>query len=259
MKTEHIIRKKIGKAIGDYNLINDKDRILVGISGGKDSWTLWHFLNILQRKAPVNYELIPFTLFTESTLEHKSEFEEVIEKRFNCRLESKYIPLNKIFEEKNQKDKIPCSLCSRLRRGYIYKAAEELGVNKIALGHHLDDFVETVLLNMFHNGILKGMGVKYMTDKKDFVVIRPMIYLKEKIIKNFIRTADYPLLDFCPIDKTKFKTRNRDEIKKLLKDLEKENKRIKYNILNSLTNVKKTHLLDKDLIDFTQIELEKVE
>ena len=237
------LASKTGKAIGDFKLINEGDKILVGLSGGKDSWTLLHVLYHLKKKAPVNFELHPVTINPGFT-------------GFNTKLISdyleKYLPdLNYITENTNISEvmdkyitpgKSICSFCSRLRRGVLYRIAIENNFNKIALGHHADDFIETLLLNQFFNGRTKAMTPLLHADDGKNTVIRPLCYVKEETIINFIKTTDFPITESrCPAKESNL---NRIKIKKLLSELSQEFTGIKSSILRSISNLDTRHLMD---------------
>ena len=171
------IKKLTGKAIGDYNLIEEGDRIAVGVSGGKDSYTLLHILDALRRRAPIQYELVAVNVDSgfpgfrkEVVAKHLAEH------GFEHRMES--TNCYGIIEEKRRPGTSYCSFCARLRRGVLYSLADELGCNKIALGHHLDDFIETLLLNQFYIGTLAAMSPRLLADNQRHTVIRPLVYVE---------------------------------------------------------------------------------
>lgn len=243
------IRKKTGRAIGDFNLIGEGDRILIGVSGGKDSYTLLHLLDSLRRRAPVNYQLVAvnvdsgFPGFRKEVLEaHLKEcgFEYYM-KSTNC---------YEIIETKRRPGSSYCSFCARLRRGVLYGMADELGCNKIALGHHLDDFIETLLLNQFYVGTLGAMSPKLTADNGRHVVIRPLVYVEEPEIIAFTRQNGFPVICCaCPVCGQVDQQRQR--MKRLIRELAKDNPHLKKSLLGALGNVRPRQLLDKVLYDFS--------
>ncbi|HKI50986.1 MAG TPA: tRNA 2-thiocytidine(32) synthetase TtcA [Geothermobacteraceae bacterium] len=245
------IRKKTGRAIGDFNLIEEGDRILIGVSGGKDSYTLLHILDALRRRAPVNYELIAvnvdsgFPGFRKEVLEtHLREC------GFDYRMKS--TECYEIIETKRRPGSSYCSFCARLRRGVLYGMADELGCNKIALGHHLDDFIETLLLNQFYVGTLGAMSPKLAADNGRHVVIRPLVYVEEQEIIQFTRQNEFPVICCaCPVCGQVDQKRQR--MKQLIRELAKENPHLKKSMLGALGNVHPRQLMDKNLCDFGMI------
>jgi tRNA 2-thiocytidine biosynthesis protein TtcA len=238
------LRNKIGRAIHDYQLIGNGDHILVCLSGGKDSFTLLTMLQELQTRAPIRFDLTAFHLhqcqpgYPEGVMETylaKEKMRYVIHKEDTCGIVNVKIP----------KGQVTCSLCSRLRRGIIYAQAKKLGCNKIALGHHRDDSIETLLLNLFYTGQLKAMPAKYTTDNGKFQVLRPMIYVDEESIITFAELKNYPIIscNLCSSQQTQ-----RKQMKKLLKELEKSIPDVRQVILAAMGNIRPTHLLDLKLL-----------
>jgi len=242
------IRKQTGKAIGDFNLIEEGDRILVGVSGGKDSYTLLHILESLRRKAPIKYELVAVNVdagypgFRKGVIEaHLREHD------FTYRMES--TDCYRIIEEKRRPGSSYCSFCARLRRGVLYTLADELSCNKIALGHHLDDFIETLLLNQFYVGTLAAMSPKLLADNGRHTVIRPFVYVEEQDIITFCRASNFPVVCCaCPVCGVVDQKRKR--MKALIRDLARENPQLKRSLIGALGNVHPRHLLDKTLKAF---------
>ncbi|PLX81512.1 MAG: tRNA 2-thiocytidine(32) synthetase TtcA [Desulfuromonas sp.] len=247
----HQIRRNVGRAIGDFKLIEEGDRILVGVSGGKDSYTLLHILDHLRRKAPVKYELVAANVDSGFPGFRKQVIEDhLLEHGFEYRMES--TNCYEIIETKRRPGSSYCSFCARLRRGVLYSLADELGCNKIALGHHLDDFIETLLLNQFYVGTLKAMSPKLAADNGRHTVIRPLVYVEEGDIIRFSRQHQMPVICCaCPVCGEVDQKRQR--MKQLIRELSQENRHIKRSMLGALGNVHPRHLLDKELVDFNRI------
>lgn len=239
------IKNAVGRAIADFNLIEEGDRIAVGVSGGKDSYTLLHILEELRRRAPVRYEVMAFTIDsgypgfrTDIIAEHLAEH------RFAHHLEK--TDHYGIIKEKRRAGSSYCSICARLKRGALYGLAKEHGCNKLALGHHMDDFIETLLLNQFFVGSLKAMAPRMLADNGETTVIRPLVYVAEEEIIPFSRQNRFPVVCCCcPVCGASDQQRKR--MKALLKELEKENPFVKRSLLKALANVQPRHLLDRDL------------
>lgn len=252
-KLEVKLRHYIGKAINDFNMIETGDRVMVCVSGGKDSYTMVKLLNILRKKSR-KFELHAFTLDQK-----QPGFDDVGLRAF---MEREGIPYT-VFEEDTFSivtDKIPenktyCGLCSRLRRGIIYKWAKNNGYNKIALGHHRDDMIETLLMSIFFNGEIKSMPPKLLTDDKELIVIRPMAYCQEKDIQKYADAEQFPIIpcNLCGSQENLMRQR----IKKLVQDLALENPKIPSNMLHALQAVKPSQLMDKSLWDFKGLKAER--
>jgi tRNA 2-thiocytidine biosynthesis protein TtcA len=239
------IKKQVGKAIGDFNLIEAGDRIAIGVSGGKDSYTLLHILEALRRRAPISYELVAVNVDSGFPGYRK----EVIEEHLRTQaFEYRMVPTDcyQIIEEKRRPGSSYCSFCARLRRGVLYTQAEELGCNKIALGHHLDDFIETALLNQFYVGTLAAMSPSMLADNGKHTVIRPLVYVEESDIIKFSRLSEYPIICCaCPVCGVIDQKRQR--MKRLIKELAKEIPHIRRSMIGALGNVHPRHLLDPQL------------
>jgi tRNA 2-thiocytidine biosynthesis protein TtcA len=241
----HRIKKQTGKAIGDFNLIETGDRIAIGVSGGKDSYTLLHILEALRKKAPVDYELVAVNVDSGFPGYRKEVIAQHLEEHG---FEHRMVPTDcyQIIEEKRRPGSSYCSFCARLRRGVLYTQAEELGCNKIALGHHLDDFIETSLLNQFYVGTLAAMSPKMLADNGKHTVIRPLVYVEESDIIKFSRLSSYPIICCaCPVCGVVDQKRQR--MKRLVKELAKEIPQIRRSMIGSLGNVHPRHLLDLQL------------
>jgi tRNA 2-thiocytidine biosynthesis protein TtcA len=242
----------VGKAIGDFNMIEDGDTVMVCMSGGKDSYTLLEILRALQKRAPIKFRLIAMNLdqkqpgFPDHIL---PDYFKSIGVEYHIETQDTY----SIVKEKIPEGKTTCSLCSRLRRGIIYKVAGELGANKIALGHHRDDMIETLFLNMFFGGKLKAMPPKLVTDKGDHVVIRPLAYCAEKDIASFARTMEFPIIP-CNLCGSQ-ENLQRQNIKEMLTAWEREYPGRSQTIFTAMQNVRPSHLMDSSLFDFKSINI----
>ncbi len=237
------IKRLTGRAIGDFNLIEDGDHIAVAVSGGKDSWALLHILDALRRRAPITYRLTAINInagfpgyCADIIAEHLRE------NGFECRMVA--TECAGIIREKLRPGTSVCAFCARLRRGVLYTEAQSAGCNKIALGHHLDDFIETLLLNQFFVGTLAAMSASMLADNGIHTVIRPLVYVEEKDIAAFAAENNFPVVSCaCPPDvRTDV---NRRRMKELLAQLQQEIPDIKHSLLASLGNVQPRHLLDK--------------
>lgn len=242
------IKKQTGQAVGDFNLIEAGDRIAVGVSGGKDSYSLLHILESLRRRSPVKYELVAVNVDSGFPGYRKAVVEEHLQENgFSYRMEP--TDCYQIIEAKRRPGSSYCSFCARLRRGVLYTVAEELGCNKIALGHHLDDFIETLLLNQFYVGTLAAMSPKLLADNGRQTVIRPFVYVEERDIIEFTRRNEFPVICCaCPVCGVVDQKRKR--MKRLIAELAKENPHLKRSMLGALGNVHPRHLLDKNLKEF---------
>lgn len=248
------IKKQIGKAIGDFGLIEEGDRIAIGVSGGKDSYTLLHILDALRRRSPVKYELIAVNVDSGFPGYRKEVLEDYLDQ---CGFTYHMEPTNcyQIIEEKRRPGTSYCSFCARLRRGVLYTVAEKLDCNKIALGHHLDDFIETLLLNQFYVGSLKAMSPKMLADNGKHTVIRPMVYVEEPDIIAFSGRNNMPVICCaCPVCGQVDQKRKR--MKQLIRELEKENPYLKKSMIRALSNIHPRHLLDSRLSLHQQINKE---
>ncbi len=246
------LTRAVGQAIGDFDLISDGDRIMVAISGGKDSWALLDILNDMQKKAPVDFKIIAVNIDQGYSGFRQDVVEEYVRKN-NFEYHMEFFDIAGIIEEKNNPGDTPCSLCARLRRGSLYGLAEKYNCNKIALGHHQDDFIETLLLNSFFVGRLASMAPKLISDDKKNVVIRPLVYASEAMIKSYVTKMGFPVICCqCPImcGETVHGDYKRRMIKKLIDQLELVIPNIRDSLLASLGNLQPSHLLDKDLWDF---------
>lgn len=246
------LEHQVGKAISDFNMIEEGDTVMVCLSGGKDSYTLLDILRNLQRRAPIKFKLVAMNLdqkqpgFPEEIL---PTYLKSIGVDFHIEAQDTY----SIVKEKIPEGKTTCSLCSRLRRGIIYRVAHELGANKIALGHHRDDMVETLFLNLFFAGKMKAMPPKLVTDKGDHVVIRPLAYCTEKDIARYARTMEFPIIP-CNLCGSQ-ENLQRQNVKQMVQEWERQYPGRTQTIFTAMRSVKPSHLLDGDLFDFKNIRV----
>jgi tRNA 2-thiocytidine biosynthesis protein TtcA len=240
----------VGQAIGDFNMIEDGDKVMVCLSGGKDSYALLDILMTLRERAPINFEIVAVNLdqkqpnFPDHIL---PAYLKQLGVPFHIENQDTYSIVKRLIPE----GKTTCSLCSRLRRGILYRVADELGCNKIALGHHRDDILETFFLNMFFGGKLKGMPAKLVSDDGKHMVIRPMAYVKEEDTERYAEVKGFPIIpcDLCGSQENL----QRKQIKGLMRDWEKKFPGRVESIFSSLSTVVPSHLMDRDLFGFKDI------
>ena len=236
------IKHAVGRAVADFNLIEEGDRIMVAVSGGKDSYTLLHILEALRKRAPIRFELMAATVDSGYPGFRTDIIGEHLQQTgvpFHIEPTDHY----RIIEAKRRPGSSYCSFCARLKRGVLYGLAQRFTCNKLALGHHLDDFVETLLLNQFYVGSLKAMAPRMLADNGETTVIRPLVYVAEDEIIAFAREMGFPTVCCrCPVCGVADMKRKR--MKKLLKDLEEEIPFIKRSLVTALGNVQPRHLLD---------------
>ncbi|WP_404396058.1 tRNA 2-thiocytidine(32) synthetase TtcA [Idiomarina loihiensis] len=254
-KLQKRIRRDVGKAIQDFGMIEDGDHIMVCLSGGKDSYTLLDTLLYLQKVAPVRFSLVAVNLDQK-----QPGFPEHVLPGYLAKLGVNY----KIVEEDTYsivKEKIPegkttCSLCSRLRRGILYRTAKELKATKIALGHHRDDMIETLFLNMFHGGKLKSMPPKLASDNGEHVVIRPLAYAREKEIEQYSDAMEFPIIP-CNLCGSQ-ENLQRKQIKQMLNGWDKQFPGRIESLFTAMQNVVPSHLADSALFDFKAVTAEGI-
>lgn len=248
-KLQKRLRRNVGEAIADFNMIEEGDRIMVCLSGGKDSYTMLEILRNLQQSAPVNFSWSRLTSIRNSQIpEHI--LPEYLE---NLGVEYKIVEENTygIVKEKIPEGKTTCSLCSRLRRGILYRTATELGATKIALGHHRDDILQTLFLNMFYGGKMKGMPPKLMSDDGKHIVIRPLAYCREKDIERFSQAKAFPIIP-CNLCGSQ-PNLQRQVIGDMLRDWDKRYPGRIETMFSAMQNVVPSHLADVELFDFKGI------
>jgi tRNA 2-thiocytidine biosynthesis protein TtcA len=236
------IAKKTTKAIVDFNLIENGDRVMVGLSGGKDSWALMQVLDGLRERAPIDFSLIAVNVDSG----YKDFKHDVIARTCETRgweYRIEHTSIGDVMDDILESNATPCSLCARLRRGVLYRIATEVGATKIALGHHLDDFIETLLLNLFFAGALKAMPARLVSDNGEHVVIRPLVYVGEDEARLYTKQCELPIIGCC-CPACGDLSLQRQRIKRLILDLEREHPGVKQSMLKALRNVMPRHLLD---------------
>lgn len=253
LKLRKYLESRTGKAIGDYNMIEDGDTILVCVSGGKDSYTLLAMLMAMQQRAPIKFRLIAMNLDQK-----QPGFPADILPRYfeSLGIEHRIVEADtySIVKDKIPEGKTTCSLCSRLRRGIIYKTAKELGANKIALGHHRDDMVHTLFLNLLFGGKMKAMPPKLVTDDHAHVVIRPLAYCSENDIAKFARGMEFPIIP-CNLCGSQ-ENLQRQKIREMMQDWDKRFPGRTESVMTALQNVVPSHLADNKLFDFRGLTLD---
>ena len=239
------IGKKVTKAITDFNLIEDGDRVMVGLSGGKDSWALLNILDKLRQRAPIDFSLIAVNV-DSGYKEYKHDLiaKTCQQRGWEYRIE--HTSIGEVMDDLLEANATPCSLCARLRRGVLYRIATEVGATKIALGHHADDFIETLLLNLFFAGALKAMPARLVSDNGEHVVIRPLVYVGEDEARIYAKQCELPIIGCC-CPACGDLSLQRQRVKRLIMDLEVEHAGIKQSMLKALGNVMPRHLLDTRL------------
>lgn len=248
------IRANVGRAVCDFSMIEDGDKIMAAISGGKDSFVMLDTLLYLKRVAPIKFDVVAVNLDQK-----QPGFPEHVLPEFFEKNGIDYYIIDKdtysIVKEKTPEGKTTCSLCSRLRRGSLYGFAEQIGATKIALGHHMDDIVETLFLNMFFNGKLKAMPPKLLSDDRRNIVIRPLSYCREKDIAKLASIVEFPIIP-CNLCGSQ-ENLQRQNIKNMLAGWEKQRAGCIENIFNGIQNVSPSQLADQVLFDFNKLEIDR--
>ena len=250
-KLEKRLCREMGRAIIDFNMIEEGDRVMVCVSGGKDSYTMLDILRKLQQRAPVKFELIAVNLDQKQPgfpADILPAYLSLLDMPFHIETQDTYSIVKQVIPE----GKTMCSLCSRLRRGILYRVARELKCNKIALGHHRDDMLQTLFLNMFFGGKLKGMPAKLVSDNGEFMVIRPLAYVVEKDIVRWADVQQYPIIP-CTLCGSQ-ENLQRKQIGDMLRDWDKRFPGRLESMLSALQNVVPSHLMDRKLYPFETIQ-----
>ncbi|WP_423186713.1 tRNA 2-thiocytidine(32) synthetase TtcA [Alishewanella sp. d11] len=247
------LRRGVGQAIADFGMIEDGDKVMVCLSGGKDSYTLLDILLNLQQSAPISFSIVAVNLDQKQPgfpAEVLPNYLRGIGVDFKIVTEDTY----SIVKEKIPEGKTTCSLCSRLRRGILYRTAKELGATKIALGHHRDDMLETLFLNMFYGGKMKSMPPKLISDNGEHIVIRPLAYCKEKDIEKYSVAKGFPIIP-CNLCGSQDGLQ-RQVVKEMLQDWDKRFPGRIETMFQAMQNIVPSHLADKNLFDFVAISKE---
>jgi len=245
----------VGQAIGDFNMIEDGDKVMVCLSGGKDSYALLDILMTLRERAPIHFDIVAVNLDQKQPNFPADVLPAYLDKLgipYHIENQDTYSIVKRLIPE----GKTTCSLCSRLRRGILYRVADELGCTKIALGHHRDDILETFFLNMFFGAKIKGMPAKLVSDDGKHVVIRPLAYVKEADTERYAEVKEFPIIpcDLCGSQENL----QRKQIKAMLRDWEKKYPGRVENIFSSLSTVVPSHLMDRDMFGFTDLKADGV-
>jgi len=244
------LRHEVGRAIKDFGMIEEGDKVMVCLSGGADSYTMLDILQILQKRAPISFALVVVNLdqkqpdFPEHVL---PEYLEQVQVKYHILEQDTYSVVTDIVPE----GKTMCGLCSRLRRGVLYNFAKRNGFTKIALGHHRDDMIETLFLNMFYGGKLKSMSPKLLSDDGENIVIRPLAYCKEKDIKQYAEQREFPIIP-CTLCGSQDNLQ-RQVIKEMLQDWDRNHPGRIETIFSSMQTIVPSHLADSDTYDFKGI------
>jgi tRNA 2-thiocytidine biosynthesis protein TtcA len=245
------IAKQTTRAITEFGLIEDGDRVMVGLSGGKDSWALMQILHVLRERAPIDFSIVGVNVNSGyADFQHDLVTKACAERGWECLVE--HTAIGAVMDDILDDGETPCSLCARLRRGVLYRMKKAVGATKIALGHHLDDFVETVLLNLFFQGSLKAMPARLVSDNKQHIVIRPLAYVTEAEARAYTRECELPVIGCC-CPACGDLSLKRQRIKRLIAELEIEHPDIKNSMIKALGNVAPSHLLDTRLNPIAEV------
>jgi tRNA 2-thiocytidine biosynthesis protein TtcA len=251
-KLEKKLCRLVGQAIGDFGMIEDGDKVMVCVSGGKDSYAMLDILLKLRERAPINFEIVAVNLDQKQPnfpAEILPNYLKSLGVSFHIEEQDTYSIVKRVIPE----GKTTCGLCSRLRRGILYRVADELGATKIALGHHRDDILETLMLNMFYAGKLKGMPPKLRSDDGKHIVIRPLAYVPEKLLERYAADMNFPIIpcDLCGSQPNL----QRQAMKQMLRDWEKQYPGRVENLFRSMHHIVPSHLMDGEAFDFQNLEV----
>jgi len=251
---ESRIAKKVARASIEHTLIEPNDRIMVGLSGGKDSWALLQILDVIRQRAPFPFSFIAVNVDSGyKDFKHDVITQACQDRGWAIRIE--HTEIGEVMDDLLEANATPCSLCARLRRGVLYRIADEEGATKIALGHHLDDFIETLLLNLFFGGSLKAMPARLASDDQRHVVIRPLVYVSEQEALEYAMACELPIVGCC-CPACGDLGLQRQRLKRLIGDLDREHTGIKSSMLKAIQNVHPRHLLDRRLNPLSDIAAE---
>ncbi|MBU3669582.1 MAG: tRNA 2-thiocytidine(32) synthetase TtcA [Polynucleobacter sp.] len=251
-KLEKKLCRLVGQAIGDFGMIEDGDKVMVCVSGGKDSYAMLDILMKLRERAPINFEIVAVNLDQKQPnfpAEILPNYLKSLDIPFHIEEQDTYSIVKRVIPE----GKTTCGLCSRLRRGILYRVADELGATKIALGHHRDDILETLMLNMFYAGKLKGMPPKLRSDDGKHIVIRPLAYVPEKLLERYAGDMNFPIIpcDLCGSQPNL----QRQVMKEMLRDWEKKHPGRVENLFRAMHHIVPSHLMDTEAFDFQNLEI----
>lgn len=251
-KLEKKLCRLVGQAIGDFGMIEDGDKVMVCVSGGKDSYAMLDILMKLRERAPINFEIVAVNLDQKQPnfpAEILPNYLKSLDIPFHIEEQDTYSIVKRVVPE----GKTTCGLCSRLRRGILYRLADELGATKIALGHHRDDILETLMLNMFYAGKLKGMPPKLRSDDGKHIVIRPLAYVPEKLLERYAGDMNFPIIpcDLCGSQPNL----QRQVMKEMLRDWEKKHPGRVENLFRAMHHIVPSHLMDAEAFDFQNLEI----
>jgi tRNA 2-thiocytidine biosynthesis protein TtcA len=251
-KLEKKLCRLVGQAIGDFGMIEDGDKVMVCVSGGKDSYAMLDVLMKLRERAPIHFEIVAVNLDQKQPnfpAEVLPNYLKSLGVQFHIEEQDTYSIVKRVIPE----GKTTCGLCSRLRRGILYRVADELGATKIALGHHRDDILETLMLNMFYAGKLKGMPPKLRSDDGKHIVIRPLAYVPEKLLERYADDMNFPIIpcDLCGSQPNL----QRQVMKEMLRDWEKKYPGRVENLFRSMHHIVPSHLMDSEAFDFQNLEI----
>ena len=252
-KLEKRLCRQVGEAIGDYNMIEDGDKVMVCLSGGKDSYAMLDILLKLKARAPIHFDIVAVNLDQKQPgfpAEVLPNYLTQLGVPFHIETQDTYSIVTRVIEE----GKTTCGLCSRLRRGILYRVADELGATKIALGHHRDDILETFLLNLFYGGKLKAMPPKLVSDDKKHVVIRPLAYAIETDLERYAVVQQYPIIP-CNLCGSQDNLQ-RQAMKNMINEWDRTKKGWVESMFSAMGNIVPSHLMDADLFDFRSLNIE---